>query len=129
MEVQSLSRGNFTILDAVEAIRSDYSVELAKIYADLIVKKEITPVESHDVIMTVASGKSKTKTLTVGQLNELKDKLPNISINEISGKYGYQTTEELLDNIKIVIIVQQIGYYVKLAFLVILLNTMKLLLI
>ena len=26
MEVQSLSRGNFTILDAVEAIRSDYSV-------------------------------------------------------------------------------------------------------
>ena len=45
MEVQSLSRGNFTILDAVEAIRSDYSVELAKIYADLIVKKEITPVE------------------------------------------------------------------------------------
>ena len=100
MEVQSLSRGNFTILDAIEAIRSDYSVELAKIYADLIVNKEITPVESHDVIMTVASGKSKTKTLTVGQLNELKDKLPNITINEISGKYGYQTTEELLDNIK-----------------------------
>lgn len=41
MEVQSLSRGNFTILDAVEAIRSDYSVELAKIYADLIVKKKL----------------------------------------------------------------------------------------
>lgn len=79
--------------------------------------------------MTVASGKSKTKTLTVGQLNELKDKLPNITINEISGKYGYQTTEELLDNIKIVIIVQQIGYYVRLVFLVILLNIMKLLLI
>ena len=100
MEVKSLSKSNFTILDAIEEIRGDYSVELAKIYADLIVKKQITPVESHEAVMTIAANKGRTRILTIAQLNELKEKLPDVTINEISGKYGYQTTEELLDNIK-----------------------------
>lgn len=100
MEVESLSRSNFTILDAIELVKSDYHIELAKIYADAIIKKQVSPVKSHDEIIKIANNKSFSKTLTIAQLNELMEVLPGVTINEISGKYGYQTTEELIDNIK-----------------------------
>lgn len=99
-EVRSLSNGRYTINDAINEVRDEYSVEVAKMYSDAVMKHEITPVKSHNEIMAVASNIGKTKRLNIAQLNEIKEAFPNVTITEISGKYGYQTTEELLDNIK-----------------------------
>lgn len=99
LEVESLSNSAYTLNDAIESVKSEYIVELSKIYAEYINKNRISPIENHKILMGIANGNNKAK-LTISILNELKDVLPDITINEISGKFGYQTTRELLNNIK-----------------------------
>lgn len=99
LEVESLNNSRYTLENAIEFVKSQYIVELCKIYSENVNKNRILPIESHKIIMSIANDKGKPK-LTIAILNELKDILPDVTIEEISGKFGYQTTRELLNNIK-----------------------------